>query len=265
MSESWLRMRAIARRQAYLLKRSPHRWFDVLAWPVVDVLLWGSLGVFVVDQDARADRAGAPYLLMGIVLFHVLYQWQIANATGFLAETWSRNVLNLMVTPMREIEYAGGVALYGLLKLGAGMLVATLAAFVFFSFNVLEIGWALIPIAALLMLTGWVISLFVIGLVLRFGSGAEILAWGIIFIVMPLSGVFYPVESLPGALQPIAVVFPTTHIFTAARAVLDGSGVLWGELGVAAAGSVVAAAVGLWFVARMLAVFRSRGYITRFS
>ena len=32
---------------------------------------------------------------------------------------------------------------------------------------------------------------------------------------MPLSGVFYPVEALPGVLQPIAPLLPTTHAFAA--------------------------------------------------
>ena len=42
-SRSWLRMRAIARRHAYVLVRSPHRLFDVTLWPLVDVVLFGSL------------------------------------------------------------------------------------------------------------------------------------------------------------------------------------------------------------------------------
>ena len=44
---SWLRMRAIARRHAYVLVRSPHRLFDVTLWPLVDVVLFGSLAAFV--------------------------------------------------------------------------------------------------------------------------------------------------------------------------------------------------------------------------
>ena len=36
-----------------------------------------------------------------------------------------------------------------------------------------------------------------IGIVLRMGSGAEALAWGVMFVVLPLSGVFYPVDALP--------------------------------------------------------------------
>jgi ABC-2 type transport system permease protein len=49
-------------------------------------------------------------LLVGVILWHVIYQAQIAVATGFLEETWSRSVLNLIAHPMREWEYVLGVA-----------------------------------------------------------------------------------------------------------------------------------------------------------
>jgi ABC-2 type transport system permease protein len=259
------RIWAISRRHYYVLMRSPHRWFDVFIWPVVDVVLWGSLGVFVADQSPDADRAGVTYLLAGILLFHVLYQSQIAASTGFLEETWSRNLLNLLATPLTELEYAAGVALFGLAKLVVAMGVVSLAAFGFFAFSIADVGWALIPIGLLLLLCGWAISLFVVGLVLRFGQSAEVLAWGILFVVMPLSGVFYPVEALPGALEPIARLLPTTHIFAAARTVLDGEAVPWDELAVGLAGTVGVAALGVLYVTTMLRTFRRRGFVTRFS
>ena len=43
--------------------------------------------------------------MSGIALWHVVYQSQIGLGTGFLEETWSRNMLNLMVTPITELEY----------------------------------------------------------------------------------------------------------------------------------------------------------------
>ena len=52
------RVGAVARRHAYVLKRGPHRWFDILVWPVVDTVTWGSIGRFV-DQQGGAARAGA--------------------------------------------------------------------------------------------------------------------------------------------------------------------------------------------------------------
>jgi ABC-2 type transport system permease protein len=82
---TWLRIWAVARRHAYVLVRSPHRLFDVTVWPMVDTVLFGSLGVFFVRQGgpSSAAQAGVAYLLSGIVLWHVVYQAQIAVSTGF--------------------------------------------------------------------------------------------------------------------------------------------------------------------------------------
>jgi ABC-2 type transport system permease protein len=260
---SWMRVRAVARRHAYVLLRSPHRLFDVVLWPLVDVLLFGSLAVFVSRGNTGAIAFG--YLLSGIVLWHVVYQSQIALSTGFLEETWSRNLLNLMVTPLREVEYACGVALFGMVKLVMGVGVVALTALGFYAFNVSHLGPGLIPIIALLLVVGWVIALFVIALVLRFGTGAEALAWGILFVVMPLSGVFYPVGALPWFLRPVAAALPTTHAFAAGRALIDGRGMQWGQLGLATVSTVVAAIAALGFLVFMLGTFRRRGFVTRYS
>ena len=260
---SWLRIRAVARRHAYVLQRSPQRWFDVVVWPVVDALLFGAIGVYFADQTG-AGAKGAGLLLAGILLFHVVFQAEISLATGFMEETWSRNLLNLLVTPLREGEYAAGVVLFGLAKLAIGVTVVGLVALGLFAFNITDVGLALVPIVALLLVVGWSVGMIVIGLILRVGQGAEILAWGLLAMLMPLSGIFYPVSALPGILQPIGRVLPLTHIFAAARAVLDGDGLPWDELGIAAIGALVLAVASVWFVVRMLAVFRARGYISRY-
>jgi ABC-2 type transport system permease protein len=263
----WLRMWAIARRHAYVLLRSPHRLFDVTVWPIVDTVLFGSLGVFFARQGGPSSpaQAGAAYLLSGIVLWHVVYQAQIAVSTGFMEETWSRNLLSLMVTPLRELELVGGIALFGLAKLVMGVGVVGLAAFAFYAFDVTTLGLGLVPVIAILLLGGWAIALLVVGLMLRFGNGAEALAWGIMFVVMPLGGVFYPVEALPWFIRPVSTLLPTTHAFAAGRALIDGGPMPWGELGLAAAGTLVATAAALAFLWLMLRVFRRRGYVTRYT
>ena len=263
----WLRIWAVARRHAYVLVRSPHRLFDVTVWPIVDTVLFGSLGVFFVRQGgpSSAAQAGVAYLLSGIVLWHVVYQAQIAVSTGFMEETWSRNLLSLMVTPLKELELVAGIALFGLAKLVMGVGVVALAAYALYAFDVTTLGLGLVPVMAILLMGGWAIALLVVGLMLRFGNGAEALAWGIMFLVMPLGGVFYPVEALPGFLRPVSELLPTTHAFAAGRALIDGGPMPWGELAQAAVGTLVATAAALAFVAWMLRLFRRRGYITRYS
>ena len=261
---SWLRVRTVVRRHRYVLVRSPHRWFDIAFWPVFDVLLWGSLGAFVATQN-DTSRATTPYLLAGIMLFHVLFQSQIAVATGFMEETWTRNILNVMTTPLREIEYVIGLAVMGLLKLVAAMGTVSLTAFAFYRFGLGEVGLGLVPIVGVLLLVGWSTSMLVIGLLLRYGQSAEILAWATTFTILAVSGVFNPVESIPGPIQPIAKVLPTTYAFKAARDLLDGGAVPWADLGWAALSAVVLAGLSMLYVLRMLRIFRARGFVTRYS
>jgi ABC-2 type transport system permease protein len=265
VAASFWRIAAIAKRHLYVLRRSPHRTFDVVVWPAVDTLVFGSIGVFATQRAQGGAPQVALYLLAGVVLWHVVYQSQIALSTGFLEETWSRNVLNLMVTPMREWEYVAGVALFGLLKIVAGVGAVALVCWFAYAFSIGSIGMGLLPVAALLMSCGWAIALVVIGLVLRFGAGAEALAWGIMFAFMPLSGVFYPVSALPPALQPVAQVLPTTHAFTVGRAYASGEATNWHELGLAVAGTAGLCVVALAFLTWMLRIFRSRGYVTRYN
>lgn len=122
-----LRVKAVIRRQFFVQLRAPQRWFDVLIWPMVDVVIWGSIGLFV-DQQGGAGRAGAPYMLSGILLMHVMYQANVSMSCGFLDETWSRNLVNLMVSPLREVELLAGLILVSAARLVAGLGAVALAA-----------------------------------------------------------------------------------------------------------------------------------------
>jgi ABC-2 type transport system permease protein len=256
------RILAVTRRNSYVLRRAPQRWFDVIVWPVVDAVLFGALGVYFGRQHGAA-AATAAFLLAGIVLFHVVFQAEISLATGFLEETWSRNLLNLMVTPLTEAEYGAGVVLFGLARLAIGVTVVAVVAFALFAFDITSLGVALVPLVAVLLVVGWSVALVVIGLILRVGQGAEILTWGFIAFLLPLSGIFYPVSALPGVLQPVAQALPPTHAFAAARAVVAGHPLPWGQVGLAALGAAVLSVLSVWFLSRMLATFRRRGFISR--
>jgi ABC-2 type transport system permease protein len=255
-----VRILAIAKRHWWVLKRSPHRSFDIILWPIVDTLTFGSLAIAY-----QSDQKRAFYVLAGVVLWHVLYQAQIAVSAGFLEETWSRNLLSLMVSPVGELEYILGTGLFGLLKLLLGVGGVALTALLCYSFDITSLGIGLLPVIALLLLSGWVIALLVIGIVLRYGTGAEALVWGILFVLMPLSGTFFPVSALPGVLQPVAQALPTTHAFTAARELVDGGAFPWDEVLLSGLLTVIAAAGALWYTTSMLRLFRSRGYVTRYS
>lgn len=57
-------------------------------------------------------------------------------------------------------------------------------------------------------------------LVLRYGMGAEGLAWSAIFALAPLSGIYYPIDTLPAMVSPLAHILPSSHVFEGMRSVM---------------------------------------------
>lgn len=261
---SWLRVRTMVRRLSYVVARTPDRWFLILVFPFIDVILFGSIGRYV-SQQGGAHGSSAPYLLAGIMLNHFLFQTEISVATGFMEETWSRNVLNVMTTPLRELEYLVSLAIFSLGKLAVAMATVSVAAFAFYRFGLAQMGWGVLLIGLTLVLSGWALGLCMVGLLLRFGQSAEIFTWASSFLVLALSGVFNPIHALPGPFQPLSRALPTTYAFDAGRALLGGHPMPWGDLAKAGGGGLVLLALSAWFLARMLATFRDRGYVTRYS
>lgn len=256
----WRRVTAVLRRHALVQSRNPGHWFLLLALPVVDALLFSSIGVAFGETDRAVE-----VLVVGILLFHVIWQLTLAGSMGFLEEVWSRNVLNLWTTPLTEAEYGLALLLAGLVRSLISMALVGVVAAGLYSVDPTGAGWVLAVGAAALMVFGWAVALLVIGLVLQYGETAEVFSWGTLVLLMPLSGIFYPPDALPGVLQPLARVIPLTRIFEATRASLEGGAVQWGSLGVGIIGSVVCVVAAAWFVRRQLRRFRQQGWITRFS
>jgi ABC-2 type transport system permease protein len=125
-----------------------------------------------------------------------------------------------LATPLRIGEYM--VALMGasLARTVIGLFPATLLAIWFFGFSLYSLGIALVAFFFSLILFGWSIGLFVAGLVLRYGLGAESFAWAFIFALAPLCGVYYPTSILPSWVQMLSALLPAAYIFDGMRAIL---------------------------------------------
>jgi ABC-2 type transport system permease protein len=259
---SLVRIGTVIRRHWLVLWRGPHRWFEVGFWPVMDAILWGSLGVYM-------SRAGSAtpviFLLAGIVLFWTLTAVQMTTSLSIMDETNTRNLLNVLTTSVTPVEYLVGVAAFGLIKLSLTMATLTVTTLVIYGFTLGSLGVATLPIVLLLIVNGWAVGLLVLGLMLRFGPSAEILTWGLNYVMLSLSGVFFPASALPAGLGHVAKYLPTGLAFGAMRTVLGGGATPWRQLLEAGVGSIVVLAAALTFCGWMLRIFRQRGFVTRYS
>jgi ABC-2 type transport system permease protein len=213
------RIAAMIARYSYLLRSSWPRLLELIYWPTVQMLMWGFLQLYIGENSGFFARAGGTFI-GAVLLWDILFRGQLGFSVSFLEEMWSRNLANLMISPLRPIEFVMALMVMSLVRLAIGMVPVSLLAIAFFGFNLYGLGLALAAFFANLILTSWAVGIFVSGLVMRNGLGAESFAWTIMFLVMPLACVYYPVAVLPGWLQWVSLALPPTYVFEGMRGLL---------------------------------------------
>ncbi|MDQ7908677.1 ABC transporter permease [Phytohabitans sp. ZYX-F-186] len=256
------RIASVLRRDFFALRRDPPRMVDMAFWPTTELVLWGLVSMYM--QQNRVHIAVA-MLLGAVLLWQVMHRSQGELAFGFLFDVWSRNLLNVFVSPLSTLEYVAGLVLASVVKVTATIGVMATLAFVFYGFGLLTIGPGLVPFMAVLMVMGWALGVVAIAAVIRFGQSAQIVAFILVFVFQPFAAVFYPLSVLPGPAQAVAALVPASHVFEGMRAVLTGGGVGWGGLAVAALLDVAYVAGALAFLLYALRYARLKGKLSRFG
>ena len=213
------RVGAMVRRYWYLLRSSWPRLLELIYWPAVQMLMWGFLQLYVSENAGFFARAGGTFI-GAVLLWDILFRGQLGFSISFLEEMWARNMGNLMMSPLRPFEFVAALMIMSLVRLAIGMVPVVFMAMAFFGFNLFGLGLAMVAFFINLILTSWAIGIFVSGVVLRNGMGAESLAWTIMFLFLPLTCVYYPVATLPAFLQYFAWLLPPTYVFEGMRALL---------------------------------------------
>ncbi len=216
---SWRRIAAMVARYWYLLRSSWPRLLELIYWPAVQMLMWGFLQMYIGQNAGYFARATGTFI-GAVLLWDILFRGQLGFSVSFLEEMWSRNLANLMMSPLKPVEFVAAMMVMSLVRLAIGMVPVSLLAIGFFGFNLYSLGLALAAFFANLLLTSWAVGILVSGVVMRNGLGAENLAWTIMFLLMPLTCVYYPVAVLPQWLQVIAWLLPPTYVFEGMRALL---------------------------------------------
>jgi ABC-2 type transport system permease protein len=224
---STARVGAMVTRYLYLMRSSWPRLAELFYWPAVQVMTWGFLQTYIRAQAGPSVMSGplavaGGTLIGSLLLWDTLFRCQLGFSMSFMEEMWSRNIANLLISPLRPIEFVAALMTMSIIRLTAGLVPVTLLALWFFSFNLWGLGFVLVAFFVNLVLTSWAIGLAIAGLVLRNGMGAEGLAWSILFFVMPFACVYYPVSSLPLWLQAVAWCLPPTYVFEGLRAAIVG-------------------------------------------
>lgn len=211
-----IKVSAFSYRSWCMVRRNAFTVFEIVFWPVVNLLTLGLLTAFL---EVRPETI--VFVLVGTFALSTVQVCQLDVAYAVLFDMWSKSIKHQLLAPIRPWHLVLGAWLMGLLR---GTLVFILQATVShwaFGIDVLAHGPG--PVVALLaglLLSAVGVGLLVSTLLMLFGLRAEVSAWSGVSLVLLLCGIYYPVSVLPLPLRAVAAAVPVTYFLEAFRAEL---------------------------------------------
>jgi len=213
------RIWGIILRYLFAVRRSGDRLADIFYWPTMDLFLWGLTGSYF-NSLAPDYPQVLVIITSGIVFWIVTWRAQSDVTIGILEELWSRNLVNLFGSPIKFSEWLVAVMTIGFLKMCASFTFAAGVAYLLYETNIFIYGFYIIPFMLLLMMSGWWVGLLICGLIFKFGTRVQNLAWSAIMVLAPFAAIYYPVSVLPAWAQKVSALVPMSYIFEGAREVI---------------------------------------------
>lgn len=213
------RIYAIVLRYLFLFRRSFDRLSDAFYWPTIDLLVWGLTSTYL--RSFAPDTSPIILIIVsGILLWLITWRAQYEITVGLLEDLWNQNLINIFVSPLKFSEWITAFLITGIVKALMSVLFASGVAYLLYRVHIFSYGIYLIPFFMSLMLTGWAIGFFVAGLILRFGTRIQTLAWSFVALFSPFAAIYYPVSILPVWAQKIAALIPISYIFEGSREII---------------------------------------------
>lgn len=182
---------------------------------VFEMLFWPLVGLFSVGLLTRFLELGSEtvsFVLIGAVAMNAVQIAQLDISYALLYDVWAKSLKHGFIAPIHLSHVILGSGVVGLIRglvVFSIMLVLSIWAF---DMNLSQPGWTGLTIFFCgLFLVAVIEGVLVLSLVLLFGHRAEITAWAISYLVLLLSGLYYPVTLLPVSLQIVAQIIPLTH------------------------------------------------------
>lgn len=213
------RIYGVLLRYLFLFKHSFDRLSDAFYWPTIDLLLWGLTSAYISKYSPDASQFML-VVISGILFWLITWRGQYEITVNLLEDLWNKNLVNMFVSPLKFSEWITAFIILGVIKAFFSFIFAAFVAFLLYKIQIFLYGFYLIPIIIMLIMSGWWVGFFVSGVILRFGTRVQTLAWVSVFVLSPFSAIYYPVSILPSWAQIVAKFVPMSYIFEGAREVI---------------------------------------------
>jgi len=203
--------------------REPMGVFGALGLPVILFLFVGN----ALTRDAAAGAAEALPFNVAVLAALVIAIQAALSLIAIITIYRDGGILKrLRATPLSPLTILGAHVMVKLIFTVAGMGLLVLAGRQFFP-GLMEVNLFSFTVALLLGTLSIISVGFVISSIVSTPRFAQPLGSILLYPMIPLSGLFFPIESLPTAWRVLANMLPTTHAVALMQGIWDGAG--WGS------------------------------------
>lgn len=199
------------------------------------------------------DMTYAEFIAPGLVVSTVMYTATFEGTFGAYTRLATQRTFDaILATPITPVELIAGEILWGGLKAAFGA-AAVLTVITLFGLVPSWLGLLTIPLGFAAGLSFMAMALVVTG----FSRSYEAFNYYFTLVAAPMflfSGIFFPLEAMPGWVQGVSLAMPLTHVVAVARALVRGTPDLHLLLhgGAIVAYGAAACGVATWVLGRRL-------------
>ncbi len=232
----WHRIWAVAYRLLIQYNKDFNKLASIFYWPVLDIIVFGFMITSIATtQNNPLTTHG---LLINIALWPLVNRGSLTLSLSLAEELRSQNLTNLFTTPLSIYEWILGSILEGALSSLAVLSICGGILWGLFHINILDAGLLIIPVGIFGFLTGIAISFLTTAALIIWGTRFQTIIWMAGWGFGLISGIFYPIESLPKFLQNAAEFFPLHYLFSNIREFVSTQQFSWENLFIGIVGTL---------------------------
>lgn len=204
-----------------IFAREPMGFVGTLLMPLVVVIVLGR--VFNIDRPVSAPRVGIPFnvAILAAILIAISAVQSLVAIISIYRE--GGILKRLRSTPLSPVTIMGAQVAVKLVFTVVSLALLMLAGRRIFP-GVIQVNLFSFT-AAVVLATFSILSLgFVLAGLVPTARFAQPISAAVLYPMLALSGLFYPVDRFPTALRWLAYLFPTTHAVALLQGVWNGSG-----------------------------------------
>ncbi|OGT35249.1 MAG: hypothetical protein A3F11_11160 [Gammaproteobacteria bacterium RIFCSPHIGHO2_12_FULL_37_14] len=221
------RICALSLRYFYSYTADFWKFINSIYWCSIEILIWVNVGKWLQNGSGLSAESLAnvdvtfmtKFFIISAIVWMPFVRAAYDVSLAVLREIQSSNVSNIFSSPIEFKEWVTSLIIFSSVVNFIIITFSFLFVYVFYSLNMFS--FYLLPLMLIIFFAGISLGFVTSGLIIYFGLKVEDLVYMLPWSMLPFSGVYYSLSTLPYWMEMLGVCLPMSYIFTYVHSVVE--------------------------------------------